>query len=607
MNSKKQRNKITSLLRAAKKQYISKLVNGKKDSKTIWKGINCVTNKTKHQSSINVNDISVENLNHHFSSVANKIIQTDNSEENNLNELKGFCVGKNVTPAVSIPLMSVNEVYRALIQLKQSGTRGLDGIDGKILKTAAPVIADSLTYVYNLCIEKHYFPKMFKEAKVIPLHKSGSRSDPSNYRPISILSVLSKPLEKHINSCLLSHLDKFNLIHDSQSGFRKHHSCHTALINLVDRWLHNMNINEYTGVLFVDFAKAFDVIDHKLLLRKLKIYGFPSDTLQFISSFLDDRQQQTAIGNTISTPLPIKFGVPQGSILGPLLFSLYINDLPLFLKALTELFADDTSVHSSHSNLKTLFKIMQDNIDFLIKWTHLNHMSLHPNKTKFMLISTRQKKQNIQQLPQLFISNHKLEIVDCHKILGITIDDTLSWTKHTVALGKALASKLYQFSKIKNFLDFNSRKIFFSAYIQSNLDYCSTLWDSASENTLKHISSLHRRALKIVKLKNTSLTSNDYKQLNLLPLKHKFFVNKAVLMFKILSGAAPSTLTAKFMINEARHTHKIMIPPPRIDLYKSSLVYSGGVLWNNLPKYIKDISSLPVFCRSLHTYLMNQQ
>ena len=206
--------------------------------------------------------------------------------------------------------MTVHEVYTALVHLKQTGTKGLDGIDGKILKLSAPVIAETLTYIYNLCLTKNKIPKAFKVAKVIPIYKSGDHSDPSNYRPISILSVLSKPLENHIQKHLLGHFNYFNLFHPNQSGYRPKHSCHTALTNLVDHWLKNINNNEITGVLFVDFVKAFDVIDHELLLRKLKMYRVSDEALELMFSFLTDRQQIVSADMSNSQILPVKYGVP---------------------------------------------------------------------------------------------------------------------------------------------------------------------------------------------------------------------------------------------------------------------------------------------------------
>ena len=159
-----------------------------------------------------------------------------------------------------------------------------------------------------------------------------------------------------------------NLFHPNQSGFQKYHSCHTALANLVDTWLANMNNNKFTGVLFVDFAKAFDVIDHTLLLQKLQLYGLSNNTLKLLSLFLENRKQCVSFDRNESSLLPIIYGVPQGSILGPILFSIYINDLPLCLKAQCEMFADDTTLHTSHSKIEEVTSSLQESINQLLEW-----------------------------------------------------------------------------------------------------------------------------------------------------------------------------------------------------------------------------------------------
>ena len=231
-------------------------MSDKNNSKSTWTAINQLTNKTsnpKHHVNIN---ISAEQLNDHFSTIAEKIVTTNHkSRSNTLDELREFCLSKNIQGKLDIPLMTVTDVYNALKHLKQSGTRDLDCLDTKILQLTAPVITNTLTYVFDLCITKSTFPNAFKIAKVIPLYKSGDSSNPSNYRPISIVSVLAKPLEKHINKHLLLRLDKYNLLHPSQSGFRKKHSCQTAITSLVEQWLSNINNDEFNGVIFVDFKR----------------------------------------------------------------------------------------------------------------------------------------------------------------------------------------------------------------------------------------------------------------------------------------------------------------------------------------------------------------
>ena len=441
-----------------------------------------------------------------------------------MRDLEHYCGSKNIFSKFIIPPVTLSEVLNTLLKLKQSGSRDLDGIDSKILKISAYAITDTLTYIYNLCIDKSHFPKKLKQAKVIPLHKSGDRANPSNYRPISLLSVLSKPLERHVQSHLHSHLKTYDLINENQSGFRENHSCHTALIQLVEQCLLNINNNEFTGVLFLDFAKAFDVIDHSLLIKKLMHYKLSNEALQFFKSFLSERQQVVEIGSRRSTLLPLKFGIPQGSVLGPLLFSIYINDLPLYIHCSCEMFADDTSIQSNNNDPDKLINNMQVNINRLIKWTELNHMSLNISKTKCMFVTTRQKRQKMHSpFAPLYIRGQKLEEVTSHKVLGVTIDNNLSWSEHVIELGKRISKRIYQLRKIKHFLNLHSRKLFFHAHILSLINYASTLWDNTSETNLKHISRLHKRAIKLIRLNSNTLTGADYKDLDIFPLKDNLF------------------------------------------------------------------------------------
>ena len=214
------------------------------NSKSIWKAINELTNKNASANSSRTKDISANELNSHFSTTADNVSRT---ESNDLCVLKEFCDIKHRLSAPPVPPMTITKLYNALVHLKQTGTRGLDG---KILKLSATVISDTLTYVYNLCIQNCYVPAAFKQAKVIPLFKSGKSSDPSNCRPVSVLSALSKPFEKHINKHILAHFNKNNLLHSNQSGFRENHPRHTALASLVDQWLSRINGNKFCGAFF---------------------------------------------------------------------------------------------------------------------------------------------------------------------------------------------------------------------------------------------------------------------------------------------------------------------------------------------------------------------
>ena len=357
--------------------------------------------------------------------------------------------------------------------------------------------------------------------------------------------------------------------------------------------------------MFVDFAKAFDCIDHNLLIRKLACYGLSSNTLELVSSFLCDRQQVMFSHSSCSSSLPIKYGVPQGSVLGPLLFSIYVNDLPLFIKALCDMFADDTTLHSGHSELMQVSNTLQESMDCLVKWTEFNHMALNFDKTKFMIVTTRQKRQILQKNPpRIHIAGTEIEEVDSHKVLGVIVDNNLLWSNHVTSLCKVVSQKIFQLTKIKNLLNNHSRKVFFYAHILSIINYASTLWDNASANILKPLKSLHRRAVKLVLNKSTSLLPLDYKLINVLPFDLILMYNKGLMMHNIMMGSAPLYLSAKFPVNLARHSKSISVPLPRLDLFKCSLTYSGGTLWNSLPTRLKEIKNYESFKKAYFKYLM---
>ena len=314
---------------------------------------------------------------------------------------------------------------------------------------------------------------------------------------------------------------------------------------------------------------------------------YVANCIQLLNSFLSNRLQKVCINKIDSNLQPIKFGVPQGSVLGPLLFSIYINDLPLHITAECEMFADDTTLHTVETDTAKIASSLQKCANDLQSWTESNHMALNPTKTELMLITNRQKRQNLtSQLPAITVCNQPLKEVQHHKILGVTIDNNLSWSEHVKSLSKNIARKNFQLSRIKNFLNPHTRKLFYTAHIQSAIDYASTLWDSASGNIMKSLISVQRRAIKSVVLK-PKIQKEDFVSIGILPLLDRLKFNKGVFMRKILVGKSSARLSKLFTVNASRGSVKLHTPIPRLDLYKSSLVYSGSLLWNNLPRTIQ--------------------
>ena len=397
MAYKRQRNVVKSLVRKNKKLYFQKLVTDNKNTASVWRAINTFIKPNKATTQTPLPPVDVHEFNNYFLSVANQLIPITNCTLQSQNRyLEDFCQERLTSLSeFKIPLLGVHEVGRYIENLNKKST-GPDDISSSLLKLSLPYIVDSLTHIYNQCISKGIFPTEWKKAKIIPLPKVKTPIGIDDFRPISVLSVLSKPLEKHIHKHLLVFLDKHSLLHPLQSGFRPNYSCHTALSHLIDRWLLAINSSEMIGSVFLDFKKAFDMVHHDKLCKKLTLYLRNTTTLNFFRSFLHNRQQRVHLNGNISTYGTLKTGVPQGSVLGPLLFSLFINDLPLHLsdkKVVCTMFADDTTLFTSGNSTDTVANTLQNSLNELSCWCLSNHMVLNPSKTKYMAISTRQKHQ----------------------------------------------------------------------------------------------------------------------------------------------------------------------------------------------------------------------
>lgn len=610
---KKQRNKVTSLVRDAKRAFFSKLIHQNSDTATIWKAMNNITSKSANTNKTPTVDISADAFNDHFLSIASFLRQSSLTPTKPFHTspiLTAFCRDRlTLHDSCVIPEITVYEVGKFISKLKNKKSTGPDAINVFLLKAALPYIIEPLTYIYNLCIRHSVFPDAFKKAKVVPIPKTKGSMNPNDFRPISLLSVLSKPLEKHIYTHLINFIERHDLFYPFQSGFRKHHSCHTALARLCDKWLSSINKSEITGVIFLDFKKAFDLVDHDILLKKLSLYLQNRDTLALLYSFLHDRKQYVHVGGSSSKQGNITCGVPQGSILGPLLFCLFINDLPIHIKnqnTLCELFADDSSIHTHSSNLSTVQLTLQHACDDVMQWCESNEMVLHPEKTQCMVITSRQKHQRQPLILDIKLSSNSLRQVHTHKVLGVCVDQELKWQNHIESVSKTISRNLFLLSKLKHFVNTDARKLFFLAHCLSHINYASTVWCNASEVHIKRLNSLHRRGIKLVS--NSQIpTDEKFQELGLMTLQQQFTYNVALLIFKVLQGSAPPYLANLLTKSSTEHNSvKLLLPLPRIDLYKTSLSFYGSKVWNSLPSHIASSKSVKSFKVKLRNHLLRQ-
>ena len=604
---KKERNTVKYMIRKSKRNFFQSLIKDKRNTAQICKAIRQLTKSCVQDEECN---IPADIFNIHFSEIGNKLIvnKKKSFDSFDFKNLKSFCENKKIRTTFSIPLITTHEVNSYIKSLKDKNSFGFDGISSKILKLSLPHTTDSLTYLFNLCLSNNYYPSSFRYAKVIPLFKKGDKNDVNNYRPISLLSTISKPLERHIHCYLISFLGKYNLLHDNQSGFRRHHSCETALCRITNSWLQNINNSKAVGAVFIDLTKAFDLINHEILLHKLKLYGIDDNCALFFKSYLANRTQSVYLCNDISSKKCITRGVPQGSILGPLLFSIYINDLPLSIQnALCDLFADDTTIHYASHNINEIQFHLNKSMECIDTWCEANEMVVHPVKTESMLICTRQKKQKMKSTAlNISYQGKIIRQVAKHKLLGVTIDQTISWIDHIKDVIKQVSSSVFQLSQIKHFLDIHCRRLFYFAFIQSRFGYCSAVWGKCAPSNLKPLKSLQKRAIKMIMLKKSTHSSPDniYNELQILPLHSYIKYNTLILMHKIAQGICPSYLQSIIKF-QTRQSGRAIVPKPKIDLFKTSLSYNGSTEWNMIPSEYRNISSISNFKQKIKHFIFD--
>ena len=382
----------------------------------------------------------------------------------------------------SIPPVTPQYVFNYFSCLDVKKSTGLDNISPKFLKLSADVVTPSLTKIINISIKSGIFPKIWKNSKIYPLHKGGSLRTTENYRPISILPILSKLIESHIYDWFYTFITSHNLLIDSQSGFRPKHSCFTALTRLTDTWHTAIHNAEIIGALMIDFKKAFDRIDHNILLQKISIYEFSSSGIKWMSPYLNNRFQRVSLENSLSEPLLVKSGVPQGSILGPLLFILYMNDLVLCIDDCNvETYADDTTIHYSSKNIAAIKNKLNKSLADCSNWCYGSKMIINAVKTKSMIIGSSQKLKTVKDKSlNLTVENTVIETVDNLKLLGLYIDKKLSWEHHINYICKTISQLLSILRKNKALLSQSSRILFYNGYISPHINYCLTIYGNCS-------------------------------------------------------------------------------------------------------------------------------
>ena len=494
-----------------------------------------------------------------------------------------------------------NELLATVSQLANKKSQDHDDLDMSTVKVIVPHAMSPLLHIFNLSFTTGKFPDNMKIAKVIPLFKSGTKSDFSNYRPISLLPQFSKILEKLFCARLVAFVEKNKILFESQYGFRHNHSTGLALAELVEYVTEAMDKKDSTIGVFIDLKKAFDTVDHSILIKKLDHYGIRGLASTWIQNYLYNRKQYVAVSGLNSHMLPIACGVPQGSILGPILFILYINDMSRVSDQLKFIiFADDTNIFHSSPNLDTAASLMNRELEKLNTWFKVNKLSLNIKKTNYMLFGSNSKKK--QKPINIVIDNQEISKTEVTKFLGVFIDSHLSWNHHIDALRNKLSKSLGIMYRARHFLESNTLYLLYCSLITPYLDYCCEIWGATSRKNLNKIEIMQKKAIRIVaKSSYDSHTAPLFRKFNTLKLQHLISMKTCCVMYKANKLLLPGNLQGRFTKNTEFHNHKTRsnhnFHVSNINTSKrlNSVLCKGKRLWNSLPVNLKN-------CFTIHSF-----
>lgn len=483
------------------------------------------------------------------------------------------------------------EVLNIIQSLNSKAAAGFDGISVRVVKDSATALTPVLTKLINECFLRGEFPDALKVARVVPIFKNGSKSDPGNYRPVSILPIISKIFEIAIKNRLLDFMMLNSIIHENQYGFQKNSNTTAACLNLIENIYKNIENKKKAASLFIDVRKAFDSVDHVVLCDKLGKIGLKGIALDLLKNYLVNRKQYVMFDDHRSSQLLIKTGVPQGSILGPFLFIIFMNDIfDCRINGSLQLYADDATIVYGENSFLELQEKMFEDITTIQKWMESNKLSMNLKKTNFILFHMRNSDlTNI--FNEICFGNIKINRVESEKYLGIVIDKDLNWTQHIDSIKRKISSFVGVLKRISKFINEKTKKDIYFAYIHSHLTYGNPIWSTAPLYKLKELQVFQNKAMKeIYNLSRLTPSKLLYKD-SILPvlILSKYELN--LLTFKIENNLIKSNLT--FKISNEVHSYSTRISNNfraifcRTKLTKNSIQSRGVGLFNQLPLYIK--------------------
>lgn len=605
--------KLAAAKTKARIQYHSKLFNSG-NPKMVWSRINeLMGGKSKPNSPIslvvNLNEehdpMKVANvLNEHFVSVGcalgNQL--TSNGDVNHFGTIKRSQRSFFLRPSSS------QEVFEWISTLDPSKATGYDRFPIAALKKHSILLSTIISDCFNESISHASYPTCLKKAIVFPVFKSGNPKDPNNYRPISVLPAINKIFEKLIFTRLNGFLTTTKQLYQHQFGFRQGSTTEVAVVEMIDEISKTLDRKLSAGAVFLDLSKAFDTINHEMLLKKLDCYGVRGHPNYLLASYLEERAQQVVVSGVLSDECAISCGVPQGSVLGPLLFLLYVNDLSnLKLHGMPRLFADDTAISYTSASPTRVVEEMREDMEVVQDYLTNNLLALNIGKTKFMLF--RFPKRKLPTYPELTVRGERIEEVATFKYLGVHIDNRLSWSEHVEKVATKCSALSGVLRKLSKSVPQHVLLKMYHAFIQSRYQYAIAAWGTCCKTHLKVLQVQQNRCIKsIYKLHYLHPTRELYTmpQHNILPINGLYTQRIATVMFKAVKNL---NLHHNWQFRTAEHrypirtAHHLRQSDFRTETGRKRFLTRGPHIYNNLPEDLKQSQTLSEFKRKLVSHI----
>ena len=616
---KKYSNLLNNIIKDRKRDYLtSQFEANKTNLKITWKLIgSIIQRKTKSQISptkiISKNqeytkskDIANQ-LNDYFTNVGRELA---NNIEDTGEDVTKFIQNPLDFPTFSLEPVTSNEIKLRLEYLDIHKTS--PDIPYYLIKIASEELAEPMTYIINNSINKGTVPDLLKISCITPIFKNGNKTDPANYRPISILPSFNKILERVIYDQLITFLDDHKILNNFQFGFRKKHSTEQAILEITDKLRKSIDSNEITCGLFLDFSKAFDTVDHQILLKKLYQYGIQGRAHAWFTSYLSNRFRQVKIDDVKSDLKNISYGVPQGSTLGPLLFLLYTNDLPnVSSKINFRMFADDTNIFFSHKDPAVVENVMNSELKRVLNYCATNKLSVNYKKTHYMIIKSNRKKINDIRLLQFEQKDHI-------KYLGIYIDHHLSWEKQIKFIQNKISKNIGIIRKLRHYVNLNTLRNLYYALIYPYLTYGILSWGSTYKTKLTKICTTQNKGIRNIFFANQQEHAAPlYSILDILTFENIFIFKAAIFCYKIINQehdipkifSGIITLAKKQQSYNTRYASANNLVPPQVRTNYGKFMFQSTItkIWESIPITIKNSKTIALFKMNLKSHLILSQ